>query len=69
MSGDVERRVEEFRDHFTRVCEEVSRVIVGNDEVIAGVMTCLLVKGHVLLEGIRGLARPSWCKRWPMSRI
>jgi len=57
MSGDVERRVEEFRDHFKRVCEEVSRVIVGNDEVIAGVMTCLLVKGHVLLEGIPGVGK------------
>ena len=57
MSGDVERRVEEFRDHFRRVCEEVSRVIVGNDEVIAGVMTCLLVKGHVLLEGIPGVGK------------
>ena len=57
MSGDVERRVEEFRDHFNRVCEEVSRVIVGNDDVIAGVMTCLLVKGHVLLEGIPGVGK------------
>ena len=57
MSGDVERRVGEFRDHFNRVCEEVSRVIVGNDDVIAGVMTCLLVKGHVLLEGIPGVGK------------
>jgi len=57
MSGDVERKVEEFRDHFKRVCEEVSRVIVGNDEVIDGVMTCLLVRGHVLLEGIPGVGK------------
>ena len=57
MSGDVERQIEEFRDHFKRVSEEVSRIIVGNDEVIAGVMTCLLVKGHVLLEGIPGVGK------------
>ncbi len=57
MSGDVERRIEEFRDHFKRVSEEVSRIIVGNEEVVAGVMTCLLVKGHVLLEGIPGVGK------------
>jgi MoxR-like ATPase len=57
MSGDVERQIEEFRDHFKRVSEEVSRIIVGNDEIIAGVMTCLLVKGHVLLEGIPGVGK------------
>jgi MoxR-like ATPase len=57
MSGDVDRQIEEFRDHFKRVSEEVSRIIVGNDEIIAGVMTCLLVKGHVLLEGIPGVGK------------
>ncbi|MGD2141372.1 MAG: MoxR family ATPase [Burkholderiales bacterium] len=57
MSGDVERRVEEFRDHFTRVREEVSRIIVGNEDVVTGVMTCLLVRGHVLLEGIPGVGK------------
>ncbi|UCD69253.1 MAG: MoxR family ATPase [Betaproteobacteria bacterium] len=57
MSGDVERQIEGFRDHFKRVSEEVSRIIVGNDDVINGVMTCLLVKGHVLLEGIPGVGK------------
>ncbi|NIO43796.1 MAG: AAA domain-containing protein [Burkholderiales bacterium] len=57
MSDDVERQIGEFRDHFRRVSEEVSRIIVGNDDVINGVMTCLLVKGHVLLEGIPGVGK------------
>ncbi len=57
LSGDVERQIDKFRDHFKRVSEEVSRIIVGNDDVISGVMTCLLVKGHVLLEGIPGVGK------------
>jgi len=57
MSNDVERQVEQFRDRFKRVTDEVSRIIVGNDDVVASVMTCLLVKGHVLLEGIPGVGK------------
>ena len=57
MSSDVERQVEQFRDRFTKVTDEVSRIIVGNDDVVASVMTCLLVKGHVLLEGIPGVGK------------
>ena len=57
MSNDVEAQVSIFRDRFKHVCDEVSRVIVGNEDVIANVMTCLLVKGHVLLEGIPGVGK------------
>ena len=31
--------------------------IVGNREVISGIITCLLTRGHVLLEGIPGLGK------------
>ena len=57
MSNDVERQVEQFRDRFKQVTDEVSRIIVGNEDVVASVMTCLLVKGHVLLEGIPGVGK------------
>ncbi|HUU73250.1 MAG TPA: MoxR family ATPase [Burkholderiales bacterium] len=57
MSNDVERQVEQFRDRFKQVTDEVSRIIVGNDDVVKNVMTCLLVKGHVLLEGIPGVGK------------
>jgi MoxR-like ATPase len=57
MSNDVERQVQQFRDRFKQVTDEVSRIIVGNDDVVKNVMTCLLVKGHVLLEGIPGVGK------------
>jgi MoxR-like ATPase len=53
----VERQIEQFRKNFTIVQEEVSRIIVGNDDNIVGIMTCLLVRGHVLLEGIPGIGK------------
>src|ERR671933_1018054 len=36
---------------------EVGRVIVGQSEVVRGVLTCLLAGGHALLEGIPGLGK------------
>jgi MoxR-like ATPase len=53
----VERQIEQFRRSFAIVREEVSRIIVGNEDNIVGIMTCLLVRGHVLLEGIPGIGK------------
>jgi MoxR-like ATPase len=53
----VDRQIELFRENFRIVRREVSRVIVGNDDNIVGIMTCLLARGHVLLEGIPGIGK------------
>jgi len=57
MNTVVDRQIQAFRAQFQLVREEISRVIVGNDEIISGVMTCLLARGHVLLEGIPGVGK------------
>jgi MoxR-like ATPase len=57
MSVAVDRQVEVFRDNFRVVRDEVSRIIVGNEDNIVGIMTCLLARGHVLLEGIPGIGK------------
>ncbi|MCX7620813.1 MAG: MoxR family ATPase [Acidimicrobiales bacterium] len=37
--------------------DEVGKVIVGQDGTLSGVVAALLVKGHVLLEGVPGTAK------------
>ncbi|MBV9265718.1 MAG: AAA family ATPase [Acidobacteriaceae bacterium] len=39
------------------VREEISKIIVGQKEVIDGVIICLIAGGHVLLEGVPGLGK------------
>lgn len=39
------------------VRDEVGKVIVGQQGVLSGVITALLVNGHVLLEGVPGVAK------------
>ncbi len=40
-----------------RVREEVGKVVVGQDGVLSGLVAALLVEGHVLLEGVPGVAK------------
>jgi MoxR-like ATPase len=40
-----------------RIREEVAKVVVGQDAVLTGLVVALLVRGHVLLEGVPGVAK------------
>jgi MoxR-like ATPase len=40
-----------------RIREEVQKAIIGQDEVIERLLVALLANGHVLLEGLPGLAK------------
>lgn len=42
---------------LTRVRQEIGKIIVGQREVVDGVLICLLAGGHVLLEGVPGLGK------------
>jgi MoxR-like ATPase len=57
IAETMERRAREFVDRYTAVREQIGRVIVGHDEIVHGVLTCLFVGGHCLLEGVPGLGK------------
>jgi len=40
-----------------KVRQEIGKVIVGQQEIVDGVLICLLSGGHVLLEGVPGLGK------------
>lgn len=42
---------------FSNLRKELQKVIVGQDQVIDLILTALLVRGHVLLEGVPGTAK------------
>src|SRR3954470_7336271 len=59
MSVDqtLEKEAAAFTAQYARLREELGRVIVGHQEVIHGILTCLFVGGHCLLEGVPGLGK------------
>ena len=44
-------------NQLTRVRAEIGKIIVGQQDVVDGVLICLLGGGHVLLEGVPGLGK------------
>ncbi len=53
----VEKLTKEFRKKFDDVRSEVEKAIVGHKDIIEGVLTCLFVSGHALIEGVPGLGK------------
>jgi MoxR-like ATPase len=53
----MQQRAEEFRKAYGRVHREIGKVIVGHSDIVHGVLTCLFVGGHALLEGVPGLGK------------
>ncbi len=57
VADSLQKQAEEFRNRYQAVREQIGRVIVGHDEIVHGVLTCLFVGGHCLLEGVPGLGK------------
>ena len=47
----------ELRDALSRVRVEVGKAVVGQDGAVTGLLIALLADGHVLLEGVPGVAK------------
>ena len=54
---DSTRYHERPHDAVVAIRQEVAKVVVGQDGAVSGVMAALLVGGHVLLEGVPGVAK------------
>ncbi|MEO8268383.1 MAG: MoxR family ATPase [Aureliella sp.] len=57
VAENMQRQADEFRIRYHAVRAEIGKTIVGHDEIVHGVLTCLFVGGHCLLEGVPGLGK------------
>jgi MoxR-like ATPase len=53
----AEKQVEQFRETFDVLSNEIKKFIVGQEDVIEDVLTAIVCGGHVLLEGVPGLGK------------
>ena len=54
---DLKAEIEQFNQDFTRMREEIGRVVVGQRDIVDGVLFALIAGGHVLLEGVPGIGK------------
>ncbi len=72
---DTQQSIEKLNKAFSDIREQMSKVIVGQDEVIEQLLIALFSRGHCLLEGVPGLAKTlmistlSRCLSMDFSRI
>jgi len=65
MSVDIQRikeQVLKHTDQLERIRAEVRKVLVGQDHMLSRLLIALLTGGHVLLEGLPGLAKTTAIK-------
>ena len=61
VSG-IREKVAEQAALLDRIRTEVHKVVVGQEELVSRMMIALLCRGHVLLEGVPGLAKTTLVK-------
>jgi MoxR-like ATPase len=49
--------IDEVRGITSEIIRECNRIIVGKDEILMNVLIAMLANGHVILEGVPGLAK------------
>ena len=55
-STDVEE-ARRLNEAYNKIRQEMARVIVGQEEVLEQLLTCIFARGHAILEGVPGLAK------------
>jgi MoxR-like ATPase len=57
LQSDDVAAIDELRDVYRKLKAELSRIIVGQEQVIEQLCICLFARGHALLMGVPGLAK------------
>ncbi len=57
VDPQIQQLCDEFRRDYRAVQKEIAKAIVGHEQIVDGVLTCLFVGGHALLEGVPGLGK------------
>ena len=57
LGDDDVRAIDELRQFYSELKQELARVIVGQQDVIEQLSMCLFARGHGLLMGVPGLAK------------
>src|SRR3954462_11565432 len=57
VDPQIQAACDAFRRDYRAVQAEIAKAIVRHHEIVDGVLTCLFVGGHALLEGVPGLGK------------
>ncbi len=64
VSSTATMSLDEVREITTEIIRECNRIIVGKEDILSNVLTAMLSNGHVILEGVPGLAKTYMAKTY-----
>ncbi len=56
-SPELEKKVKEINESLTLARQEIAKIVVGQKDIVNFFIEALLANGHVLVEGVPGLAK------------
>ncbi len=56
-ASSLQEQVTYLQERFSALREEISKVVVGQNEVINGMLEAMLCNGHILVEGVPGIGK------------
>jgi MoxR-like ATPase len=59
---DLKQQIEQTHPNVNSIKNEIEKILVGQHELIDGLLIGLFTKGHILIEGVPGLAKTSAVK-------
>ncbi len=62
MAAELEHEITEHAQKLNRLRDEVGKVVVGQRYMVDRLLMALIADGHVLVEGIPGLAKTTAIK-------
>lgn len=54
---ELNQRAEKYSEKIRKVNSEISKIVVGQEKIIDKLLIALISNGHVLIEGVPGLAK------------
>jgi len=57
LNRDDIQSAQRLTESYRTICSEMGKAIVGQEEVLEQLLTCIFARGHAILEGVPGLAK------------
>ncbi|MAG50257.1 hypothetical protein CL621_01290 [archaeon] len=57
ISNETQKEVKLCRKQIQKIRNEVSKIVVGQEKVVDNLLKALLANGHILMEGVPGIAK------------
>ncbi len=51
------KEIRDFSEKVKKIKQEIGKIIIGQEKVIDGLIRALVCKGHIILEGVPGIAK------------